>query len=74
MTGPTSTGGGLAAFLIGLVVSVGGLFANQEKLVGGGRRRGARVGGDITFFAGFLLAGGAAYLALCRSKIAAEEV
>jgi cytosine/uracil/thiamine/allantoin permease len=29
--------------------------------------------GDITFFVGFLLSG-AAYLVLCRSKIAAERV
>jgi NCS1 family nucleobase:cation symporter-1 len=29
--------------------------------------------GDITFFVGFLLSG-AAYLLLCRSKIAAEQL
>ena len=63
--------GGLAAFVIGLVVSVG-LFANQELLVGLVAAAVPQLG-DITFFVGFLLAG-AAYLALCRSKIAAETV
>ncbi len=63
--------GGLAAFVIGLVVSVG-LFANQEKLVGFVAKAVPQLG-DITFFVGFLLAG-AAYLVLCRSKIAAEKV
>lgn len=63
--------GGLAAFVIGLVVSVG-LFANQEKLVGVIAKAVPQLG-DITFFVGFLLAG-VAYWALCRSKIAAEKV
>ena len=63
--------GGLAAFVIGLVVSVG-LFANQEKLVGVIAAAVPELG-DITFFVGFLLAG-AAYFVLCRSKIAAEKV
>jgi nucleobase:cation symporter-1, NCS1 family len=63
--------GGLAAFVIGLVVSIG-LFANQEKLVGVVAAAVPQLG-DITFFVGFLLAG-AAYLVLCRSKITAEKV
>ncbi len=63
--------GGLAAFVIGLVVSVG-LFANQEKLVGFVAAAVPQLG-DVTFFVGFLLAG-AAYLVLCRSKISAEKV
>lgn len=63
--------GGLAAFLFGLVASVV-LFANQEKLVGVVAKAVPELG-DITFFVGFLLAG-AAYLALCRSKIAAEKL
>ncbi|CAA0134989.1 putative allantoin permease [Mycolicibacterium vanbaalenii] len=63
--------GGLAAFVIGLVVSVG-LFANQELLVGAVAAAVPELG-DVTFFVGFLLAG-AAYLLLCRSKIAAEKV
>jgi NCS1 family nucleobase:cation symporter-1 len=62
--------GGLAAFAIGLVVSVG-LFANQEKLVGVVAAAVPQLG-DVTFFAGFLLAG-AAYLVLCRAKITAEK-
>ncbi len=62
--------GGLAAFVIGLVVSVG-LFANQELLVGAVAAAVPELG-DVTFFVGFLLAV-AAYLLLCRSKIAAEK-
>lgn len=61
--------GGLAAFLIGLVVSVL-LFSNQEKFVGVAAKALPQLG-DITFFVGFVLAG-ASYLLLCRSKIAAE--
>ncbi|KRE34683.1 cytosine permease [Mycobacterium sp. Soil538] len=62
--------GGLAAFAIGLVVSVL-LFANQEKFVG---YVGAAVPelGDITFFAGFVFAG-AAYWVLCRPAIATQS-
>ncbi len=62
---------GLAAFGIGLVASVL-LFANQEKLVGV-VAKGLPQLGDVTFFVGFLLAGGL-YLLLCRSKIARERV
>ncbi len=62
---------GLLSFLIGLVVSVL-FFCNQEKFVGYVVRAVPQLG-DITFFVGFLLAG-AAYLVLCRSKIAAERV
>ena len=47
---------GLVAFLIGLVVSVL-LFSNQEKFVGYVAGRCPQLG-DITFFVGFLLAGG----------------
>ncbi len=61
---------GLAAFVIGLVVSVA-LFANQEKLVGFIAAAVPQLG-DITFFVGFVLAG-AAYLVLCRTKIAARS-
>ncbi|MGE0216009.1 purine-cytosine permease family protein [Mycolicibacterium sp.] len=63
--------GGLAAFVIGLVVSVG-LFANQEKLIGWVAAAAPELG-DITFFVGFVLAA-AAYWALCRTKITAEKV
>ena len=63
--------GGLLSFLVGLIVSVL-LFSNQEKFVGLIAKAFPQLG-DITFFVGFLLAG-AAYLALCRSKIAAEKV
>lgn len=63
--------GGLAAFVIGLVVSVG-LFANQELYTGLVAKAVPELG-DIAFFVGFVLAG-AAYWALCRSKIAAEKV
>lgn len=62
--------GGFAAFGIGLVVSVL-LFSNQEKFVGYIARVVPQLG-DITFFVGFLIAGGC-YLVLCRSKIAAER-
>ncbi|KAA0083340.1 cytosine permease [Mycolicibacterium sp. P9-64] len=61
---------GLLSFAIGLVVSVL-LFSNQEKFVGF-VARGLPQLGDITFFVGFLLAGGS-YLLLCRSKITAER-
>jgi NCS1 nucleoside transporter family len=62
---------GLLSFAIGLVVSVL-LFSNQEKYVGAVAKAVPQLG-DITFFVGFLLAGGG-YLLLCRSKIAAERV
>ena len=62
--------GGFASFGIGLVVSVL-LFSNQEKFVGYIARAVPQLG-DITFFVGFLIAGGC-YLLLCRSKIAAER-
>lgn len=61
---------GLASFLIGLIASVL-LFSNQEKFVGAVTRVAPQLG-DITFFAGFLIAGGC-YLMLCRSKVAAER-
>jgi nucleobase:cation symporter-1, NCS1 family len=63
--------GGLASFAVGLIVSVL-LFSNQEKFTGF-IARGVPQLGDITFFVGFLLAGGA-YLVACRSKIATERV
>jgi purine-cytosine permease-like protein len=63
--------GGLAAFVIGLVVSVL-LFSNQEKFVGVVAKAFPELG-DVTFFVGFVLAG-ASYLLLCRSKIAAERL
>ena len=62
---------GLASFAIGIVVSVL-LFSNQVKFVGLIARAVPQLG-DITFFVGFLIAGGA-YLVLCRSKIAAERL
>jgi nucleobase:cation symporter-1, NCS1 family len=62
---------GLLAFAIGLVVSVL-LFSNQVNFQGYVVRAAPSLG-DITFFVGFLLAGGS-YLLLCRSKIAAERV
>jgi purine-cytosine permease-like protein len=62
---------GLLSFLVGLVVSVL-LFSNQEKFVGLVAKSVPQLG-DITFFVGFLLAGGS-YLLLCRSKIGAERV
>ncbi|CAN5541447.1 cytosine permease [soil metagenome] len=61
--------GGLGAFVIGLVVSVL-LFANQEIFQGYLVKAVPQLG-DITFFVGFVLAGGA-YLLLCRSKIKSE--
>lgn len=61
---------GLVSFLIGLVVSVT-LFCNQAKFVGFIAREVPQLG-DITFFVGFLIAGGC-YLVLCRSKLAAER-
>jgi len=61
---------GLLSFMIGLVVSVA-LFSNQEKFVGVVAKAVPQLG-DITFFVGFLIAGGA-YLLLCRSKIASER-
>jgi NCS1 nucleoside transporter family len=61
---------GLLSFLIGLVVSVV-LFSNQEKFIGVVAKAVPQLG-DITFFVGFLLAGGA-YLLLCRSKIERER-
>lgn len=62
---------GLLSFLIGLVVSVA-LFCNQTNFVGFVARAMPQLG-DITFFVGFLIAGGC-YLVLCRSKIGAERV
>jgi purine-cytosine permease-like protein len=62
---------GLLSFVLGLVVSVA-LFSNQEKFVGWVAKAYPQLG-DVTFFVGFLLSG-AAYLVLCRSKIAAERV
>jgi purine-cytosine permease-like protein len=62
---------GLLSFMIGLVVSVV-LFSNQEKFVGVVAKAVPQLG-DITFFIGFVLAGGS-YLLLCRSKIAAERL
>jgi purine-cytosine permease-like protein len=62
--------GGLLAFLLGLVVSVV-LFSNQEKFVGYVAKAVPQLG-DITFFVGFLISGGA-YLLVCRSKISAER-
>jgi nucleobase:cation symporter-1, NCS1 family len=62
---------GLVSFAIGLIVSVL-LFSNQEKFTGY-VARGVPQLGDITFFVGFLIAGGA-YLLACRSKIAAERL
>jgi nucleobase:cation symporter-1, NCS1 family len=61
--------GGLASFVVGLVVSVL-LFSNQTIFTGYVARAVPQLG-DITFFVGFLIAGGA-YLLACRSKIAAE--
>lgn len=61
---------GLLSFAIGLVGSVL-LFSYQEKFIGYVVRAVPQLG-DITFFVGFLLAGGA-YVLLCRSKITAER-
>jgi nucleobase:cation symporter-1, NCS1 family len=47
------------------------LFSNQAKFVGWVAEAYPALG-DVTFFVGFLLSG-AAYLLLCRSKIAAER-
>jgi cytosine/uracil/thiamine/allantoin permease len=60
---------GLLSFALGLSLSVL-LFSNQEKFVGFVARVVPKLG-DITFFVGFVIAG-AAYLVLCRKKIAAE--
>jgi cytosine/uracil/thiamine/allantoin permease len=54
-----------------LVVSVA-LFCNQTNFVGYVARAVPQLG-DITFFVGFLIAGGC-YLVLCRSKLATERV
>jgi nucleobase:cation symporter-1, NCS1 family len=61
---------GLVAFLIGLVLSVV-LFSNQQKFIGYVAEALPQLG-DITFFVGFVLSA-AAYLVLCRPKIAAEQ-
>jgi NCS1 family nucleobase:cation symporter-1 len=61
---------GLLSFVVGLVVSVV-LFSNQVKFTGYVVRAVPELG-DITFYVGFLIAG-AAYLVLCRSKIAGER-
>ncbi len=63
--------GGLASFLVGLVVSVL-LFSNQEKFVGVIARAVPQLG-DITFFVGFVLAG-ACYLMLCRGLAGSQRV
>lgn len=60
---------GLLSFALGLGLSVL-LFSNQEKFVGYIAQAVPKLG-DITFFVGFVISG-AAYLVLCRSKIAAE--
>jgi nucleobase:cation symporter-1, NCS1 family len=62
---------GLLAFAIGLLVSVL-LFCNQPPAFVGYVVGAVPQLGDITFFVGFLIAGGL-YLLLCRSKIAAER-
>ena len=61
--------GGLLSFLVGLIGSVL-LFSNQEKFTGLVTKAVPGLG-DITFFVGFLLAGGG-YLLLCRSRITKE--
>jgi cytosine/uracil/thiamine/allantoin permease len=61
---------GWLSFVVGLIVSVA-LFSNQEKFVGFVAKAYPQLG-DVTFFVGFLLSGGA-YLVLCRSKIAKER-
>ncbi|WP_327144905.1 purine-cytosine permease family protein [Nocardia sp. NBC_01327] len=63
--------GGVAAFLVGLVVSVV-LFSNQAKFVGYAAKAWPQLG-DITFFVGFLISG-AAYLLLNRARIARVAV
>jgi nucleobase:cation symporter-1, NCS1 family len=62
---------GLLSFGIGLVVSVL-LFCNQQKFVGFAARELPALG-DVTFYVGFLLAGGC-YLLMCRARIAAERL
>lgn len=54
---------GLVSFLIGLVVSVV-LFSNQEKFVGVLAKMFSQLG-DVTFFVGFLTAGGCYLLLAC---------
>ncbi|WP_280266320.1 purine-cytosine permease family protein [Nocardia wallacei] len=63
--------GGVAAFGIGLVVSVL-LFSNQHKFVGLIPRAVPELG-DITFFAGFVLSA-ATYLAVNGSRLRVREV
>ncbi|AYF77324.1 cytosine permease [Nocardia yunnanensis] len=63
--------GGVAAFSLGLVVSVL-LFSNQEKFVGAIAKSVPQLG-DITFFAGFLLSG-AVYFLVNRSRISGAAV
>lgn len=63
--------GGLCSFLIGLIGSVL-LFSNQQRFVGVITSAVPQLG-DITFFAGFVIAGGC-YLAVCRSKVGAGRV
>ncbi|GAB0106207.1 cytosine permease [Nocardia sp. JMUB6875] len=66
-----SNWGGVAAFLIGLVVSVL-LFSNQQKFVGAVAKAVPELG-DITFFVGFLLSG-ALYLLINRARISQPPV
>ncbi len=66
-----SNWGGVAAFLIGLVVSVL-LFSNQQKFVGAIAKAVPELG-DITFFVGFLLSG-ALYLLVNRARISQTPV
>ena len=54
------------------ILSIGVREADLEHTRSMGEIMSATLG-DVTFFAGFLLAGGA-YLVLCRSKVAAERV
>jgi nucleobase:cation symporter-1, NCS1 family len=62
---------GLVSFVLGLVVSVL-LFSNQQKFVGFLARMFPQLG-DITFFAGFVIAAGC-YLMLARSRLGSESV
>ncbi|MFB6720530.1 purine-cytosine permease family protein [Kribbella sp. NPDC056345] len=62
---------GLLSFVVGLVGSVL-LFSNQERFTGLITKAVPALG-DITFFVGFLLAGGG-YLLFCRSRINNEVV
>jgi nucleobase:cation symporter-1, NCS1 family len=62
---------GLVSFLLGLVVSVLP-FSNQQKFVGFLARMFPQLG-DITFFAGFVIAAGC-YLMLARSRLRSESV